>query len=153
MNQHWRCRARDSSSSCAAALRLLILLSPNQKQNPKITIQQLPLEVVPMRTFVRCFTVILLAALLQAVACPLFAQSAGNSGTIAGTVTDASGAVIPGTTVTIENPVSGLNRTATTDASGQYQFTNLPLNPYHLTASKTGFTTHVQDVEVRSFVP
>jgi hypothetical protein len=106
-----------------------------------------------MRTFVRCFTVFLLAALLQAVACPLFAQSAGNSGTITGTVTDASGAVIPGATVTIENPVSGLNRTATTDASGQYQFTNLPLNPYHLSASKTGFTTQVQDVEVRSFVP
>jgi hypothetical protein len=106
-----------------------------------------------MRTFVRCFFVFLLAALLQAVARPLLAQSAGNSGTIVGTVTDASGAVIPGATVTIENPVSGLNRSATTDASGQYQFTNLPLNPYHLVAKKEGFATQVQDVEVRSFVP
>jgi hypothetical protein len=106
-----------------------------------------------MRTCVRCFTVFLLALLLQAVAHPLFAQSAGNSGTITGTVTDASGAVIPGATVTIENPVSGLDRKAITDATGQFQFTNLPLNPYHLTAKKDGFTALVQDVEVRSFVP
>src|SRR5580658_4192931 len=106
-----------------------------------------------MRTFVRCSTVFLLALLLQAVAHPLFAQSAGNSGTITGTVTDASGAVIPGAAVTIENPVSGLDRKAITDATGQFQFTNLPLNPYHLTAKKDGFTALVQDVEVRSFVP
>jgi hypothetical protein len=106
-----------------------------------------------MRTFVRCSTVFLLALLLQAVAHPLFAQSAGNSGTITGTVTDSSGAVIPGALVTIENPVSGLNRKAVADATGQFQFTNLPLNPYHLSVKKDGFTTLVQDVEVRSFVP
>src|ERR1700739_1420048 len=106
-----------------------------------------------MRTFVRCFSVFIFALLLQAVARPLFAQSAGNSGTIVGTVTDASGAVIPGATVSIENPVSGLVRTLTTDTSGQYQFTNVPLNPYHVTIKKEGFAPQVQDVDVSSFVP
>ncbi len=106
-----------------------------------------------MRTFVRCFAVFLSALFLQAPVHSLFAQSAGNSGTITGTVTDTSGAVIPGAAVTIENPVSGLQRASTTDASGQFQFTNLPLNPYHLTVKKDGFTALVQDVEVRSFVP
>ena len=68
------------------------------------------------------------------------------------TVTDASGAVIPGATVTIENPVSGLSRTAKTDASGQYRFTNLPFNPYHLTAHAEGFSPFTVDVPVRSSV-
>ncbi len=43
--------------------------------------------------------------------------------------------------------------TTKTDASGQYQFTNLPLNPYHLKVVSTGFSASAQDVEVRSFVP
>ena len=81
------------------------------------------------------------------------AQSAGNSGTIYGTVTDPAGAVLPSATVTIQNPVSGLNRQAKTDTGGHYQFTNLPLNPYHLTVSFKGFATSIEDVDVRSFVP
>ena len=60
----------------------------------------------------------------------LHAQS--NSGSISGTVTDPSGAVVPGATVTVENPVSGYLRTAKTDSAGRYQFSNLPFNPYHL---------------------
>ncbi len=106
-----------------------------------------------MRTFVRCLSVFIFALLLQAAARPLFSQSAGNAGTIVGTVTDTSGAVIPGASVSIENPVSGLTRTTTTDASGQYQFTNVPLNPYHVTIKKDGFASQTQDVDVRSFVP
>jgi hypothetical protein len=81
------------------------------------------------------------------------AQSAGNSGTIYGTVNDPAGAILPNATVTIQNPVSGLNRQAKTDGGGHYQFTNLPLNPYHLTVSFTGFAISTQDVDVRSFVP
>jgi hypothetical protein len=77
----------------------------------------------------------------------------GNSGTITGAVTDPQGAVVPGATVTIANPVSGYTRTATSDASGNYQFSNVPLNPYHLTVSANGFSSFVQDVEVRSGVP
>jgi hypothetical protein len=83
----------------------------------------------------------------------LWAQSAGNGGTIYGTVTDATGAIVLGATVTIQNPVSGYSRTATSDASGQYQFTNLPLNPYHLTVSVKEFAPYSQDVDVRSSVP
>jgi hypothetical protein len=83
----------------------------------------------------------------------LWSQSAGNAGTVAGTVTDATGAIVPGATVSIENPVSGYSRVTTTDSSGHYQFTNLPLNPYHVVVSLTGFASSTQDVQVRSFVP
>src|ERR1700723_743937 len=83
----------------------------------------------------------------------LWAQSAGHSGTVSGTVTDATGAIVPNAAITIENPVSGYSRTTKSDGAGQYQFTNLPLNPYHLTVSVTGFAPYTQDVDVRSFVP
>lgn len=60
-----------------------------------------------MRTFVRCFFVLLLALFVQASA---FAQS--NSGTISGAVTDPSGAVVPGATVSIEKTQSASIRVA-----------------------------------------
>jgi hypothetical protein len=102
-----------------------------------------------MHSFPRIFVFVLCPFLLAASS--LRAQSA--AGTVAGTVTDASGAVIPGATVTIENPVSGLSRTAKTDSAGHYQFNNLPLNPYHLVANAPGFTALTLDVSVRSSVP
>jgi len=82
-----------------------------------------------------------------------FAQSAGNSGSIHGTITDVTGAIISGATVTINNPVSGFSRETTSDASGNYQFTNVPLNPYHVEVRTPGFAIHAHDVDVRSFVP
>jgi hypothetical protein len=81
------------------------------------------------------------------------AQSAGNYGTVYGTVTDTSGAVVPNATVTIENPVSRYSRQSTSDRAGHFQFSNLPLNPYHLTIVASGFDSVARDVDVRSFVP
>jgi hypothetical protein len=78
---------------------------------------------------------------------------AQNSATISGTVTDPTGAVVPKATVEIHNPVSGYERMATTDTSGNFSFANIPYNPYHLTVSLAGFNTYVQDVSVQSSVP
>jgi carboxypeptidase family protein/TonB-dependent receptor-like protein len=83
----------------------------------------------------------------------LWAQSAGSAGTIYGTITDTTGAIVPGATVTIANPVSGYSRSVTSDQDGHYQFTNLPFNPYHLAVSMAGFAAYSQDVQVRSTVP
>ncbi len=58
-----------------------------------------------------------------------------------------------GATVTIHNPVSGFERTAVTDSSGNFSIENIPFNPYHMTVTATGFAPYVQDVEVRSVVP
>jgi hypothetical protein len=81
------------------------------------------------------------------------AQSAGGSGSISGTVTDPSSAVIPNATVEIRNPVSGFVRSTTTDNVGRFNFTNVPFNPYHLTVTAQGFAPYYQDVEIRSLVP
>ncbi len=81
------------------------------------------------------------------------AQSVGNSGSINGTVLDPTGAAVAGATVEIRNPVSGYDRSTITDNAGKFEFTNIPFNPYHLTASAQGFASYVQDVEPRSSVP
>ena len=81
----------------------------------------------------------------------LLAQS--NSGVLTGTVTDPAGAVIPDAVVTIQNPVSGLTRSAKSDGTGHFQFTNLPFNSYHLTAQATGFTSVAKDAAVQSTIP
>src|SRR5260370_37635254 len=75
----------------------------------------------------------------------LFAQS--NSGIVSGTVTDPIGAVLPGAVVSILNPVSGYSRSGATDPAGHFQFTNLPLNSYHVTATAKAFATVAQDAQ------
>jgi len=93
-----------------------------------------------------------LVNLLLLLATYAYAQS-GNSTTVNGTVLDPSGAVVPNATVEIHNPVSQLDRSATTDATGKFSFPNVPFNPYHLSVSASGFAAHSQDIDVRSSVP
>lgn len=82
-----------------------------------------------------------------------YVSAQSNSGSIQGSVTDPTGAVVPGAAITIQNPVSGYMQTATSDSSGLFQFSNLPFNPYHLTASAPGFGSVAKDTEVHSAVP
>jgi hypothetical protein len=104
-----------------------------------------------MRTHTRIILFCLFAVLSLAISPTIHAQS--NAGSISGVVTDPSGAVIPGATVSIQNPVSQYSRTDVTDNAGRYQFANIPFNSYHMTISATGFTSTAQDVQVRSTVP
>ncbi|MGC2333851.1 MAG: TonB-dependent receptor [Candidatus Acidiferrales bacterium] len=96
--------------------------------------------------------ILLLLAAAWSVAPESKAQGA-NSVNVGGTVTDPTGAVIPGATVTIHDPVSGFEESATTDATGSFTLPNVPFNPYHMTVKATGFAEYVQDVDVRSAVP
>src|SRR5258708_39582252 len=81
------------------------------------------------------------------------AQSAGNSTSVTGVVLDPTGAVVPGVTVEIHNPVSGFDRTTVTDAAGQFSIPNVPFNPYHLSVNGQGFAAYSHDIDVRSVVP
>jgi hypothetical protein len=94
----------------------------------------------------------LMPCLLAAAVC-VCAQSGGSSGSINGTVLDPTGAVVPDATVEIHNPVSHYDRSTTSDTSGNFNFPNVPFNPYHMTISAQGFSKTAQDVEVRSVVP
>src|SRR5271168_2089437 len=106
-----------------------------------------------MHTSIRRGIIVTFAIIFSFSISGLWAQSAGSGGTIYGTVTDATGAIVPDATVSIENPVSGYTRNTTSDSEGRYQFTNLPLNPYHLVVNVKGFAPRSQDVDVRSSLP
>ncbi len=80
----------------------------------------------------------------------LSAPAQGTSGSISGTVTDTTGAVIPGATVTILGPVSGFRQVVQTDANGAFQLGNLPFNRYHVAVNVSGFQQASQDAAVRS---
>jgi hypothetical protein len=81
------------------------------------------------------------------------AAQTGNASSISGTVADPSGGAVVNAVVSIHNPVSGFERSTTTDSVGSFSFPNVPFNPYHLTVTATGFAVFTQDVEVRSDVP
>src|SRR5262245_7004143 len=67
-----------------------------------------------------------------------------TTATIAGVVQDASGAVIPGVSVTVKNLDTGITRTATTDEGGRYTVPDLTLGNYEGEAQLPGFQTEVR---------
>jgi hypothetical protein len=81
------------------------------------------------------------------------AQSLGGAGTIEGSVTDPTGAAIPGASVQLGNPLSGYRRTITSDAAGSFRFTGVPPHRYHLEITAAGFAPFSQDIAVRTSVP
>ena len=81
--------------------------------------------------------------LIWAAAPAARAQSVGG-GQIQGLVTDSTGAAVPGATVAAEQTESGMRREVTSDQNGGYIFPNLPVGPYQLSASKTGFNSYRQ---------
>ena len=82
----------------------------------------------------------LLAALIAASA-----SAQTQLGTLFGTVTDPSGAVVPGAEVSVENVTTGLKRDGSTDKTGEYQLVGLPTGRYTLRVQKEGFQTEVRE--------
>jgi len=82
----------------------------------------------------------------------LVGQSIGG-GTVGGTVTDPSGAVIVHARVVLRNAVTGYEQTTVTGADGSFRFNNIPTNPYGLTASARGFDSFTQQVDVHGSLP
>jgi hypothetical protein len=87
----------------------------------------------------RIYLAALVVLLLSATA---FAQR--FSAAIRGNVTDASGAVMTSAKVTLTNEETGLTRTATTNAAGNYSFTELPVGSYRIQVEAAGFKTEVR---------
>src|SRR5713226_8490025 len=90
-----------------------------------------------MPLHLRAFPGFLLLALLAA---PLTARAQATTGTISGTVTDESKAVLPGVTVVVRNTETGAARTLVTDERGGFRALNLPPGIYAVTAELQGFT-------------
>lgn len=72
---------------------------------------------------------------------PLWAQSQSSGGAIEGVLTDESGAVLPGVSVTVTNMATGLTRETVADAAGRFRALMLPVGTYEITAALDGFAT------------
>src|SRR5438309_11990653 len=83
-------------------------------------------------TFSVGFTILLIGV-------PAFSQ--GNTGRILGNITDASGALIHGASVTITNVERGTSRTLVTEEAGAYNAPSLPPGTYRIRAGLQGFKT------------
>src|SRR5579863_1962868 len=87
-----------------------------------------------------CIPSVALAALFSVAA-----WSQTQLATVSGTITDPSGAVVPGVSVAIASQGTGLKRTVLTDTAGEYRFAGLPIGSYSLRFEKAGFQSQVQE--------
>jgi len=94
--------------------------------------------------------------ILSAALVALFSVGAWSQtqlATVSGTITDPSGAVVPGVSVTIVSQGTGLKRSALTDTAGEYRFAGLPIGNYSLRVEKAGFQSQVREgVDLNSAV-
>src|SRR5262245_11165615 len=81
-----------------------------------------------------------LIAALVAYAAPAFAQPA-QTGTISGEIQDATGAALPGVTVTITSQDRGFSRSTVSDENGRYVFPAVPIGLFTVVATLQGFET------------
>ena len=77
-----------------------------------------------------------------------FLEAQTGTGAIIGTVTDASGAVVPNATVTITNQATGTTRTIASNGDGLYSAPALPAGTYQVRVEMQGFQTNVRDAQV-----
>ena len=75
------------------------------------------------------------------VATPTLAQTI--RGTMTGTVTDSTGAVVPGITVTVTHTATGISSSAVTDRQGGYTIPLLPSGTYQATVEQSGFKKYL----------
>src|SRR5580700_3587386 len=89
----------------------------------------------------RCW--IVLAALATVFSVAAWAQT--QLAAVSGTITDPSGAVVLGVSITIVNQGTGLKRNALTDPAGEYRFAGLPTGRYSLRIEKPGFQSQTRE--------
>src|SRR5438067_2177623 len=68
-----------------------------------------------------------------------------DTAAVLGTVADANGAAVPGATVTLKNMATGVTATARTDENGNYQFFNVKIGAYQVSAEASGFAKAVAE--------
>ncbi len=90
----------------------------------------------------------LAVALLSAALAALFSVGAWSQtqlAAVSGTITDTTGAVVPGVSVTVINQRTGLKRSGVADTTGEYRFAGLPTGNYSLRIEKTGFQSQTRE--------
>jgi hypothetical protein len=87
----------------------------------------------------------LLGLVLASLVSTVQAQSQATTGVIEGTVTDASGGALPGAAVSLKNTATNFEQIVTADREGRFRGVLLPLGPYRVTVTLSGFATLVRE--------
>jgi len=82
-------------------------------------------------------------SLFLALALPALAQF--TTASLGGIISDSTGAPVPEAKVTARNVQTGFVQTATSNSTGTYQLSLLPVGSYRLSVEKQGFSTYAQD--------
>jgi hypothetical protein len=101
-----------------------------------------------MNRFTSTFFALALALLVAVALIPMSAFGQAISGTVVGTVTDSSGAVVANADVEATNAGTGVTTRAKTNGTGFYRIDNLIPGSYKITVKGTGFKTNTQTVDV-----
>jgi len=80
---------------------------------------------------------------------PALVQAQTDTGRVTGSIADASGAIIPGTVLTLTNVDTGVAQTATADASGNFNFSAVVRGNYKLEAKAEGFASAAQTLTIQ----
>src|SRR5437773_2444569 len=92
----------------------------------------------------------LVLAVITGLATPTSVFAQRTSGDISGTVTDTTGGVLPGVTVTAVCPETSFTRTGVTDGTGGFRLSELPICTYKVTTELTGFKSVSREAPVTS---
>src|ERR1700730_510190 len=122
-------------------LKKSIALSPKEKsqQQGACIMNLLRHRLLPSSSVLGVLLFTLSAACLGS-----FAKAQGTTAHIVGKVADQTGAAIPNATIDVQNTGTGLGRTVTSSATGEYVIPSLPGGSYSLKAVATGFKTYNQ---------
>ena len=99
------------------------------------------------RLIARCVAACVLVG-ISSLATPELARAQSTFATVGGSVTDPSGGVVPGATVTLVNLNTQATRTVVTDGTGAYVVANLDPGPYKVTAELSGFSDVTRQLDV-----
>jgi hypothetical protein len=97
-----------------------------------------------------CGVFVFVLGLLLGGIVPVTAQT---TATLTGRVLDPQGAGLPGATITLHQPITGLERTATVGDDARFQISNIPPQTYRVTVAYPGFETLVRNLDLRTSIP
>ena len=99
-----------------------------------------------MRLVSSWFPALMIVAVSSALAAPTRMVAQGSpTGTLTGTVSDPTGAVLPGVTVAVKSVQTGMTQQTTTDTNGEWRIPALPVGTYEVSFELQGFKRLVRD--------
>src|SRR5262249_5248160 len=141
--------ARCRGGGVHAHVRGLVAAYGPHRQSPLTTLSKCSFDCTVISLSYNAATLPFMPSFSR-IPCSIFALIAfpalhaqGLLGTILGTVTDTSGAVIGGASIKARSAATNLEVSTVTRENGLYQIPNLPIGTYSVSISKTGFQTEV----------